>query len=88
MGSEKGCLLMGIGYFLVNSVIVSITLIFGGDIYEIQYSYDDHMGESEYTILGNLKTSFIILAISVVIYLRYIWKQKQSEVNSNERKPH
>jgi uncharacterized membrane protein len=71
----KGCLI-GFGVlFIIQSVYISLTLVFGGNIYKTKYTSEG----DEYTDVGNLRTMFIIMFISLVIYLFYYWINKKNK---------
>jgi hypothetical protein len=58
----KGCFIVFGILFIIQSLHISITLIFGGNIY---------------SDLSNLRTNFFIVVISLVIYLYYYWINKK-----------
>lgn len=80
---SKGCILLGLIMFLINSVIVSLVLIFGGDIYEKKSYFQSGTGDHiEYTNVENLKISFFILVLAVIIFAYTQWqinKRKKAE---------
>jgi hypothetical protein len=80
-GSPKGCVLIAGAFFLINAVIVSLNLIFGGNIYETKTKYSDYNGVSEYSLIGDLRFSFGLLVIAFIIYGIHLYR-KNTERNS------
>jgi hypothetical protein len=78
-GSPVGCVFVAGAFFLINAVTVSLNLIFGGSIYETRTKYSDYNGASEYTLIGDLRLSFGLLVIALVIYGIHLYRKKMQE---------
>ncbi len=68
---SKGCMIVFFVFFVIQSIYTSISLIFGGNINETQYTNEG----DEYTDLGRLKVFFIMSIISSILYLYLYWKK-------------
>lgn len=75
--NTKLTLTIGVLYFLSHCFFLIVSVLAGDNIYETRYSFTDHSGEREYSIVGDLRIAFVVLIISVLYYLYMKSKEKK-----------